>query len=328
MPEVARSEPLLRVEALRVGFAEHGAPAVDGVDLALPLGQTLCLVGESGCGKSVTALSVAGLLPMPPARVFDGRILFESRDLLSLSPKERRAMRGSRIGMIFQDPTASLNPVMRVGEQIAEGIRLHRGLSHTEALAEARDLLERVGIAAPAERLRDYPHQLSGGMCQRVMIATALACDPSLLIADEPTTALDVTVRGQILRLLGGLVRSGSRSVLLITHDMGVVRRAADAVAVMYSGRVVETGPPAALLSEPLHPYTRGLLDSLPRAGKGERLKTIPGTVPDPANRPVGCAFHPRCPHTFDRCRAEAPPVYPCGQGRSSRCFLNAPGSA
>ncbi len=320
-------DPLLLLENLSVGFPAAGgtALAVEDVGFALPAGRTLCLVGESGCGKSVTALTLAGLLPCPPARIVGGQALFEGRDLLGLSEKERRPLRGSRIGMIFQDPVSSLNPVMRVGEQIAEGLRLHKGLSGAAALAAAVDMLQRVGIPHPEERARDFPHQLSGGMCQRVVIAMALACEPSLIIADEPTTALDVTVRGQILGLLRDLQRARNSAVLLITHDMGVVRRAADAVAVMYSGRIVEQGPPEAVLADPLHPYTKGLMDSLPRADGRERLKAIPGTVPDPRRRPAGCAFHPRCSCAFERCRRESPPLYPCGPGRASRCFLNSP---
>ena len=326
----APSEPLLRVENLSVGFVHNEAEAlaVEGAGFVLPAGQTLCLVGESGCGKSVTALAIAGLLACPPARIVSGRVLFEGLDLLPLAERERRALRGSRIGMIFQDPVSSLNPVMRVGEQIAEGVRLHKKLSKVDSLVAAMEMLGKVGIPRPHERARDYPHQLSGGMCQRVMIAMALVCEPSLIIADEPTTALDVTVRGQILDLLRGLQRSHNSSVLLITHDMGVVRRAADAVAVMYAGRVVETGPPAELLAGPLHPYTQGLLDSLPHGNKGERLRAIPGTVPAPHQRPDGCTFHPRCPHAFDRCRQEVPPLYACGPSRTSRCFLNESASA
>ena len=319
--------PLLLVEDLSVGFARDGVfgLAVEEVGFSLSSGRTLCLVGESGCGKSVTALTVAGLLPCPPARVTGGRAFFEGRDLLPLSEKERRFLRGSRIGMIFQDPVSSLNPVMRVGEQIAEGLRLHKGLPRPDALAAAGDMLQRVGIPRPAERARDYPHQLSGGMCQRVMIAMALACEPSLVIADEPTTALDVTVRGQILDLLKELQQSRNSAVLLITHDMGVVRRAADAVAVMYAGRMVEHGPPGEILAAPLHPYTKGLLDSLPHTDKGGRLAAIPGTVPDLRNRPAGCTFHPRCACAFERCRREVPPLYACGRGRAARCFLHDP---
>lgn len=316
--------PLLRVEGLSVGFSLSGqvAPAVEEVGFSLCAAGTLCLVGESGCGKSVTALALAGLLPCPPARVLGGSALFEGRDLLCLSEKELRDLRGSRIGMIFQDPASSLNPVMRVGDQIAEGLRLHKNLSAKDAAAAAADMLRRVGIQHPKERARDFPHQLSGGMCQRVMIAMALACEPSLIIADEPTTALDVTVRGQILDLLHELRQARSGGVLLITHDMGVVRRAADSVAVMYAGRIVEIGPPEGVTGDPLHPYTRGLMDSLPQAGGRERLKAIPGTVPDPRRRPPGCTFHPRCPVAFERCRQEAPPLYSCGPERAGRCFL------
>ncbi len=316
--------PLLRVEGLSVGFSLSGevVPAVEDVGFSLCAAGTLCLVGESGCGKSVTALALAGLLPCPPARILGGSALFEGRDLLRLSEKELRDLRGSRIGMIFQDPASSLNPVMRVGDQIAEGLRLHKDLSAKEAAEAAADMLRRVGIQHPKERARDFPHQLSGGMCQRVMIAMALACEPSLIIADEPTTALDVTVRGQILDLLHELRQARSGGVLLITHDMGVVRRAADSVAVMYAGRIVEIGPPEGVTSDPLHPYTRGLMDSLPREGGRERLKAIPGTVPDPRSRPPGCTFHPRCPVAFERCRQEAPPLYIRGPERAGRCFL------
>ena len=341
---------LLAVENLSVGF-ERGdgsgrmARAVEEVSFTLRRGRTLCLVGESGCGKSVTALSIPRLLPSPPSRLLGGGIFFEGRDLTQVSGRELTGLRGGRIGMIFQDPMTSLNPVMRVGDQIAEGLCLHRGLGRAEAREAAAAMLDIVGIPSAAQRARDFPHQMSGGMRQRVMIGMALACGPSLLIADEPTTALDVTVQRQILALMRELIDETGSGLLLITHDLGVVTQAADDVAVMYAGRIVEQGPAREVLAHPAHPYTVGLLHSLPSAAQGAvgeenprqaRLGAIAGTVPDLWSRPSGCSFHPRCPHAFARCREEIPPFFALEQdapvqggacdsgGRFSRCWLQA----
>lgn len=324
--------PLLDVRNLRVAFAraEDGALAVaaDDVSFTLERGKTLCLVGESGCGKSVTALSLLRLLPSPPARLLGGAVLFGDRDLLTMPDEELRRIRGNRAAMIFQDPMTSLNPVMRVGRQIGESLRVHRGFGKQAADAEAVRLLDRVGIIDPAARANDFPHQMSGGMRQRAMIAMALACNPELLIADEPTTALDVTVQKQILTLLQSLIRDSGTALLLITHDLGVVAQIADHVAVMYAGRIVEQGPAQDILDNPGHPYTTGLLRSRPGQGRRkERLEAIPGTVPGLWERPAGCAFHPRCPHAFERCRKEAPPFFPVANGesrRQTRCWLAA----
>lgn len=323
--------PLLRVTDLSVGFAREDersriGVAVDGVSFTLSRGKTLCLVGESGCGKSVTALSLLRLLPSPPAIILGGSVLFDGRELTTMSEAELRHIRGNQAGMVFQDPMTSLNPVIRVGDQMTEGLRLHRGLSTREAREAAVSMLQRVGIADPHIRARDFPHQMSGGMRQRVMIGMALACEPDLIIADEPTTALDVTVQKQILGLMRGLIEDSSSGLLLITHDLGVVAQIADEVAVMYSGRIVEQGPARAVLDAPCHPYTAGLLRSRPGAGKRkQRLDVIPGTVPSLWTRPEGCAFHPRCASAFDRCKREAPPFFPSGdsnQPRYCRCWL------
>ncbi|MDR2077287.1 MAG: ABC transporter ATP-binding protein [Desulfovibrio sp.] len=326
--------PLLRVEGLSVGFArpDSSAPdlAVEEVSFTLRRGKTLCLVGESGCGKSVTALSIPRLLPSPPARLTGGAVFFEGRDLTLLAERELAPLRGSRMGMIFQDPMTSLNPVMRVGDQISEGLRLHKGLGTASAQARAVTLLEKVGIASPEERARNFPHHLSGGMRQRVMIAMALACDPSLLIADEPTTALDVTVQRQILALMRTLIRETGSGLLLITHNLGIVAQVADDLAVMYAGRIVEQGPAESVLAGPAHPYTLGLLRSLPvfpdeaDDPRASRLGAIPGIVPDPRNRPPGCAFHPRCARVLELCRREVPPLFSSETGRRCRCWLHA----
>ncbi len=318
--------PLLDVENLSVAFEtdEGDALAVDRVDFSLRAGETLCLVGESGCGKSATAMSILRLLPSPPARVTAGRVDFEGRDLSRLSERELQQVRGNRIGMVFQEPMTSLNPVFRVGEQIAEPLRLHRGLSHKEALERAVHLLGEVGIPNPEARAGDFPHQLSGGMRQRVMIAMAVACEPRLIIADEPTTALDVTIQSQVLDLLRKLTRDKGNALLLITHDLGVVRATADRVAVMYAGRIVEEAPAAALFLEALHPYTQGLMRSRPRldpAGRTHRLPTIPGVVPSPLRRPAGCSFRDRCPEAHKRC-IETPPAFAVGEDRFCRCWL------
>ena len=311
------SEPVLSVRGLRTRFRVPGGAfaAVDGVDLDLHAGETLCVVGESGCGKSVTALSILRLLPEPPAQIEADELRFDGRDLLSLGAGELRRIRGNRIAMIFQEPMTSLNPVFRVGHQIAEVLALHTDLSRTGRAARVVELLELVGIPDPARRARDYPHQLSGGMRQRVMIAMALACRPDVLIADEPTTALDVTIQAQILELIESLKRRFEMAVLLITHDLGVVAQAAQRVAVLYAGRVVETAGVEELFGSPRHPYTRGLMRAMPGTGAapGEPLHTIPGVVPDLRERPPGCAFRERCERADERC-ATLDPV-PEGDG-------------
>ena len=318
--------PLLEVQDLCVVFEsdEGDARAVDGVSFSLNAGETLCLVGESGCGKSATALSILRLLPSPPARTTAGRVLFEGQDLVQLSEKALQTVRGNRIGMVFQEPMTSLNPVFRVGEQIAEPLRLHRGMSKGEAMAKAVHLLHEVGIPSPEARVRDFPHQMSGGMRQRVMIAMAVACEPKLLIADEPTTALDVTIQSQVLELLRTLTKTKGNALLLITHDLGVVRAAADKVAVMYAGKIVEYAPVQDLFRQPLHPYTQGLMHSRPRldpAGRSKRLPTIPGVVPSPLARPTGCTFRDRCPQAHDRC-LQPPPFVQVDTMRTCRCWL------
>ncbi|QIA27246.1 ABC transporter ATP-binding protein [Thermaerobacter sp. PB12/4term] len=304
-------EPLLEVRDLQVQFTRGGqaVTAVDGVSFHVGAGETVALVGESGCGKSVTARSILRLI-RPPGRITGGRIVFKGRDLLSLGEAEMRRIRGNAIAMVFQEPMTSLNPVYTVGRQIVEALRLHRGLTGSRALAEAIDLLRKVQIADPERRVHEYPHQLSGGMRQRVMIAMALACRPQLLIADEPTTALDVTVQAQILELIRQLQAEFGMAVLMITHDLGVVAEVAQRVVVMYAGRVVEEGTVAEIFRRPAHPYTMGLLHSVPRLGQGKgRLQPIPGAVPDPAALPGGCRFHPRCPLADERCRMEPPPL-------------------
>ncbi len=318
------SEPLLEVSDLRTVFEtdEGTVRAVDGVSFAVAPGETLALVGESGSGKSVTALSILRLVPEPPGRVVAGRVLFRGRDLLGLPPREMRRVRGREISMVFQEPMTSLNPVFTCGEQIVEVLVLHERLGRRAARARALELLRLVGIPAPEQRLDEYPHQLSGGMRQRVMIAMALACRPALLIADEPTTALDVTIQAQILELLGRLRAELGMALLLITHDLGVVAEVADRVAVMYAGQVVEQAPVEGVFHATRHPYTAGLLASLPRLGeRAAALRPIPGQVPDAARFPAGCRFHPRCPVAVERCRAAEPPLEPAGPGHLSRCW-------
>lgn len=316
--------PLLRVRNLQTRFqTDQGeALAVDGVSFDLAPGRILALVGESGCGKSVTALSILGLIPKPGGRIAGGEILFEGRNLLGLPEAELRALRGSAISMIFQEPMTSMNPVFRVGSQITAALRLHRRLSAREARREAVALLARVGIPAPERRIDNYPHEMSGGMLQRVMIAMALACQPRLLIADEPTTALDVTIQAQILNLLQELQRETGMAILLITHDLGVVAEMADEVAVMYAGRIVEQAPVTRLFSERLHPYTRGLFRALPgAAAEAQRLYTIPGVVPPATRFPAGCRFHPRCPHVFAPCATQSPELLPVAEGHLAACW-------
>ena len=303
--------------------------AVDGVSFQLDQGELLGLVGESGCGKSITALSIMRLIA-PPGKIAAGEVLFEGRDLLKLSHAEMRAVRGNDVAMIFQDPMTSLNPVFTVGEQIAEALRLHRKLSRSEARQAAVQAMREVAIPDSELRADDYPHQLSGGMRQRVMIAMALACDPKVVIADEPTTALDVTIQAQILELLNHLRQTRDLAVLLITHDLGVVAEVADRVAVMYTGKIVEESPVAELFARPKHPYTEGLLRSVPKLTtkdvlKAERLETIEGMVPRPTALPPGCHFEPRCPYRMPRCREEEIPLYPAGETVTVRCVLYDP---
>ncbi|WP_415519261.1 MAG: ABC transporter ATP-binding protein [Desulfovibrio aminophilus] len=319
------AEPLLSIQELCTDFlgVRGQARAVDGVSLDVLPGETLALVGESGCGKTVLALSVLRLIPDPPGRVTSGRALFRGRDLLALPEPEMRGLRGSALSMVFQEPMTSLNPVFRVGEQIAETLRLHKGLDRKAAWSAAVDMLDRVGIPAPAERAASFPHEMSGGMRQRVMIAMALACDPDLLLADEPTTALDVTIQAQILDLLVQVrERRAGGATLLITHDLGVVARAADRVAVMYAGQILEQAQVGRLFKNPLHPYAQGLLASLPRPGSRGRLTPIPGTVPSIFDLPRGCRFHPRCPKRFQPCDSEAPPLFTPEAGHDVRCWL------
>jgi oligopeptide/dipeptide ABC transporter ATP-binding protein len=311
------------VEDLRVAFRgqETRVLALAGVSLTVGRQEVVCVVGESGCGKTLTALSILGILPVPPAVVEDGRIWFEGKNLLDLAEEELQKIRGREISMIFQEPMSSLNPVFTVGHQIEEAIRIHEAVPQEEADRRVVHLLSDVGIPGPAQRMHDYPHQMSGGQRQRVMIAMALACNPKLLIADEPTTALDVTIQAQILRLFRELMDQRGMSLLYITHDMAVVAQLAHRVCVMYAGLMVEEAGARELFREPRHPYTRGLMASLPgRAKRGERLHTIAGSVPDPAHRPPGCPFHPRCPLVKDRCRETFPEMCDFGQGQQARC--------
>jgi oligopeptide/dipeptide ABC transporter ATP-binding protein len=323
------TDKLLEIEELSVNFntPEGTVRAVDGVSFNLEAGETLGLVGESGCGKSVTALSILGLIPSPPGQIAAGRIRFESQNLLSLDAEELRRIRGRDISMIFQEPMTSLNPVLPIGRQVAEPLMVHKSLSASEALSEAAAWLDHVKIPAARKRLDDYPHQLSGGMRQRVMIAMAMVCRPKLLIADEPTTALDVTIQAQILSLMLSLKSELNMSVLLITHDLGVVAQMALRVVVMYAGQVVEEGGMTKLFHQPFHPYTRGLLKSMPRlgdrmAGQAPRLKEIPGTVPSLLKSVAGCRFAERCPHVFDVCREQTPALFKVGDGQRARCWL------
>ncbi len=319
---------LLEVNDLQTQFPTRSGlvRAVDGVSFHLDRGELLGLVGESGCGKSITALSVMRLIA-PPGKIVKGEVLFDGKDLLTLSDADMRQMRGDDIAMIFQDPMTSLNPVFTVGEQIAEALRLHRKLSRKDARRATIEAMREVAIPDPSRRVDDYPHQLSGGMRQRVMIAMALACNPKLLIADEPTTALDVTIQAQILELLDELRKQRELAVLLITHDLGVVAEVADRVAVMYTGRIVEQSPVEELFARPKHPYTEGLLRSVPKltsehVARKERLETIEGVVPRPTDLPPGCHFAPRCPHRMPRCTAEDIPLYELDGGVKVRCVL------
>ena len=316
--------PVVEVEGLRTSF--HGDDgiglAVDGVSFSLYKGETLGLVGESGCGKSVTALSVMRLVREPPGRIEAGRIAVNGRDLTALSEQEMCRIRGDEVAMIFQEPMSSLNPVLTCGYQIMEAVMLHQDASRAEARERAVEMLKLVGIPAPEQRIDEYPHQLSGGMRQRIMIAMALSCNPDVLIADEPTTALDVTIQAQILELLQRLQEELDMAVLLITHDLGVVAEVADRVAVMYAGRIVETAATAELFASPRHPYTRGLLRSIPGLEEErERLDIIPGAVPDARGIPAGCAFHPRCPLADDNCRRRRPRAEEAAPGHLVSCW-------
>ncbi|MDP1646607.1 MAG: ABC transporter ATP-binding protein [Rubrivivax sp.] len=329
---MAEIQPLLRVDGLKTHFHTRDGVvrAVDGVSFDVMPGETLAIVGESGCGKSVTAMSILRLLPMPPARMAGGRIEFAGRNLLELSEPEMRDVRGNLISMIFQEPMTSLNPVLTIGRQIAEVLVLHRGLSEREALAQAVEGLRKVQISEPERRVRQYPHELSGGMRQRVMIAMALACGPRLLIADEPTTALDVTIQAQILGLMRKLGAETGASIILITHDLGVVAEMAQRVVVMYAGRKVEEAGVESLFAHPRHPYTRGLLGSMPHLGGSlndddaappQRLVEIPGMVPSLKEALPGCLFAPRCPEASERCHREVPAMQSHGPGHGAACW-------
>ncbi|MGI6358761.1 MAG: ABC transporter ATP-binding protein [Bacillota bacterium] len=318
------SEQLLVVNNLRTEIRTRQGRfnAVDGISFELNRGETVAVVGESGCGKSMTALSIMGLLPQPLGRVLAGEILFQGRDLCQLSKREMQTLRGRDLAMIFQEPMTSLNPVLSIGEQLQEGLMLHRRMGKNEAREYSTELLRQVGIPSAADRLTSYPHQLSGGMRQRVMIAMAMSCQPSLLIADEPTTALDVTIQAQILRLLKDLQEQRATSILLITHDLGVVAGMADRVLVMYLGRLVEAASVHTLFSRPLHPYTDGLLRSIPSMRqKRQRLHQIDGAVPKPTDAPGGCPFHPRCPQASAICAKQAPELRSGGEGVQIACW-------
>nr|WP_202462308.1 MULTISPECIES: ABC transporter ATP-binding protein [unclassified Streptomyces] len=324
--------PLLEVRDLHVEFhtREGVAKAVNGVNYTVDAGETLAVLGESGSGKSVTAQAIMGILDMPPGRIPQGEILFRGKDMLTMPEEERRKIRGRKVAMIFQDALSSLNPVLTVGYQLGEMFRVHLGMSKKDAKLKAIELMDRVRIPAAKERVDDYPHQFSGGMRQRIMIAMALALEPDLIIADEPTTALDVTVQAQVMDLLAELQREYNMGLILITHDLGVVADVADKIAVMYAGRIVETAPVHELYSRPSHPYTRGLLDSIPRLDqKGQELYAIKGLPPNLTRIPPGCAFNPRCPKAEDICRTDVPPLHPVTErdgtdlpGRGSACHF------
>ncbi|MEU9075707.1 ABC transporter ATP-binding protein [Kitasatospora sp. NPDC004745] len=324
--------PLLDVRDLHVEFVTRDgvARAVNGVNYSVRAGETLAVLGESGSGKSVTAQAIMGILDMPPARIPRGEIRFRGQDMLKMGKEERRKIRGQKIAMIFQDALSSLNPVLTVGFQLGEMFRAHHGTSRKDAKDKAVELMDRVRIPAAKQRVNDYPHQFSGGMRQRIMIAMALALEPDLIIADEPTTALDVTVQAQVMDLLAELQAEFHMGLILITHDLGVVADVADKIAVMYAGRIVETAPVHELYARPAHPYTRGLLDSIPRLDqKGQELYAIKGLPPNLLRIPKGCAFNPRCPRAQDRCRAEVPELFPVTDddgapvtGRGSACFF------
>ncbi|WP_291302984.1 ABC transporter ATP-binding protein [Desulfovibrio sp. MES5] len=324
-PRTQAGAPLLRLDDLSITFQTDDGPlpAVRNVSFSLPHGHITCLVGESGCGKSLTARAILRLTP-DNARL-DGSITLDGQDILRLPPRALRSIRGRRAGMVFQEPMTSLNPVLRVGEQVAEPLRLHMGMHRAQAREEAISLLAEVGIPSPESRYDDYPHQLSGGMRQRVMIAMALACRPDLLLADEPTTALDATIQGQILRLMRARSQERGMAVLLITHDLGVAAQMANTIGVMYAGRLVEYAPARDLFAHPLHPYTQGLLRAAPNARSREldRLPTIPGSVPSLRSMPGGCPFHPRCPQAMPVCREKMPPTIAVRQQHNVACWLH-----
>lgn len=315
---------LLEVRDLRTEFATDDGSfrAVDGVSFSVDTGRTLAIVGESGCGKSVTALSIMGLVPNPPGRITGGSIRLDGRELVGAPARDLLDLRGNGMAMIFQEPMTSLNPAFTIGEQIVEGLQRHQPLSRAQARERALEVLRLVRMPAPEQRFDEHPHKLSGGMRQRAMIAMALACRPRLLIADEPTTALDVTIQAQILELVNTLQQETGTAVILITHDLGVVAEVADDVAVMYAGRIVEQAPVQALFDQPQHPYTIGLLGSIPRLDvERDRLAAIEGQVPNPLRRPPGCQFSDRCPFAIERCRAEEPPLLAMGPGHASACW-------
>lgn len=317
---------ILSVENLTVKFAtaEGEGSAVDSVSFSVEEGETLGLVGESGCGKTVTALSILRLIQEPPGKITGGRIMFEGRDILSMPADELRKIRGNRIAMIFQEPSTALNPVFTIGNQIGEVYRIHRNANKKEARLKALEMLTQVGIPAPEQRVDEYPHQLSGGMRQRVVIAMALACNPSLLVADEPTTALDVTVQAQILNLMDELKEKFGASIIFITHDLGVVAQHAQKLAVMYAGKIVETGPVEKIFDKPSHPYTQGLMESIPKLteSKNAKLKEIPGIVPPMHETVPGCPFHPRCRFTMDVCKKILPPFSHLSEDHKATCHL------
>lgn len=320
------SQPVLHIENLQTHFfTDRGQiPAVDGVSIKVHKGEVVGIVGESGCGKSVTSLSIMKLVPNPPGKIVGGAIRFKGEDLVTASEKRMREIRGNEIAMIFQEPMTSLNPVFTIGDQIGEAVRLHTKASKKESRQRAIEMLIKVGIPRAEAIVDEYPHQLSGGMRQRVMIAMAMACNPELLIADEPTTALDVTIQAQILDLMRQLNREADTAVLLITHDLGVVAQMCHRVVVMYAGNVIEEGDVRTILKEPKHPYTIGLLNSLPKLEESqERLYSIPGNVPIPGSLPTGCRFAPRCEQAVDRCRQEMPELVAVGENHRSRCWLS-----
>ena len=306
-------DPLLEIQNLSTSFHtdENIVRSVRNINLCLYPGETVALVGESGCGKSVTALSTMRLIPIPPGTFENGRILYKGKDLLQISEKEMQKIRGNEISMVFQEPMSSLNPIFTIGDQICETILLHQNKTEDEAMELTLEILKKVAIPSPEQRINQYPHELSGGMKQRVMIAMSIVCNPSLLIADEPTTALDVTIQAQILDLLNVLRNDTAMSILLITHNLGIVAQYSDRVAVMYSGKIVEQASVEKIFASPSHPYTKGLINSLPKDEINEKLATIPGTVPHPAFLPEGCAFHPRCPDKIDACEKKIPELQP-----------------
>lgn len=319
------TEKILHIKGLRTHFfTDHGeVPAVDGIDLYINKGEILGVVGESGCGKSVTSLSVMRLIPNPPGKIVGGTMEFKGEDLVQVSEGRMRKLRGNEMAMIFQEPMTSLNPVYTIGDQIGETVRLHRKVSKKEAREHAVEMLKKVGIPRPEQIVNEYPHQLSGGMRQRVMIAMAMSCNPELLIADEPTTALDVTIQAQILDLMKSLNKESGTAIMMITHDLGVVAETCHRVIVMYSGKVVEEGDVHTIFKNPQHPYTKGLIQSVPRMDGGSgRLYSIPGNVPTPGSMPKGCRFAPRCREVQDKCFEEMPELIPLESGHKCRCWL------